>query len=626
MEINEFINKKRFIAFISFISIFLLLLIFQFSRYMLFREVKVRTPSVITKRGNIYDRNKKILAVQTTLYNLSVNKDLIKNEIETAHIISPIIGISEDKIIEKIRETSSNFVYIKKRISETEKEALLASIEANDIEGLSVDPLFNRTYPADTLASTVIGFLGDDGRGLTGVEYSLQKVLSPPSSSEGYDGVGYDVYLSIDANIQYMMEQRASKVMKETACEGLMFLAVDAKGGDMLGYVSAPSPSLANFTSSKEEERFDRPANFIYEPGSVFKIFSLASFLELGATFDGDEYICDGHFDFQSSRTKTKIPPITCLRSHGSITPKDIIRVSCNDGIAQIADKVDSRSFYNMLLNFGFGSQTGINLPGETIGILNMPKSWSLRTKHTIAMGQEIGVSALQIVQAATAIANDGNMLRLSLISKVEDKDGDAVYVHHPQIIRRVISDYNAHLILDYMQVASREGGTGWRASINGVPIAVKTGTAQMANKNGIGYSPDDFVASCIGIFPKDDPKIILYLACVRPRGKTTYGELIAAPAISDVASDIIDYLGFSRSNAQTIEHTGKIAIEDEKEQLLIDSVMPNLIGKSKKQMLSLLKNTKYKISINGDGYVYRQFPSEGSSLNAGDKIELYLK
>lgn len=209
MEVNSFIKKGRFIFFISALLIFLALLLLQFSRYMLLRTLTQKSPKIITKRGNIYDRNKKILAVQTTLYNLSANKDLIKDEVEVARVICPIIGISEDNFVKKIRDVSSNFVYIKKRISENEKDALIAAIETNEIDGLSIDPIFNRTYPEDTLASTVVGFLGDDGLGLTGVEYSLQKVLSPPSSIEGYDGIGYDVYLSIDANIQYIMEKKS---------------------------------------------------------------------------------------------------------------------------------------------------------------------------------------------------------------------------------------------------------------------------------------------------------------------------------------------------------------------------------------------------------------------------------
>lgn len=619
------ISKKRFIFFVICLLIFVVLLLGQFAKYMLFRELKQKPAKIITKRGNIYDRNKRILAVQTTLYNLSVNKDLIRDELECAKIISPIIGVSEEQFINKIRRASSNFVYIKKRISENEKEVLLSAIELNELEGLSVDPIFNRTYPENTLASTVVGFLGDDGLGLTGIEYSLQKVLSPPPSSEGYDGVGYDVYLSIDANIQYVMEKVASNVMQETNCEGLMFLAVEGKTGEVLGYVSAPSASLSNFTSSKVEERFDRPANFIYEPGSVFKIFSIASFLQLGTTHDGDEYVCDGHFDFENTRNKVKVHPIKCLHRHGIVTPRDIIRLSCNDGIAQIADKTDNSEFYKMLVSFGFGSQTGVNLPGETIGILNSPKYWSVRSKHTIAMGQEIGVSALQIAQAATAITNEGALLKLSLISKVEDKDGDVVYSHSPNVIRHVISKENAALVLDYMHSASKQGGTGWRASINGVPIAVKTGTAQMANKNESGYSDTDFVASCIGIFPSDDPKIILYLACVRPIGKT-YGEVIAAPAISQVANEIIDYLGMARENAPSVEHSGKVVIKTEEENVQIKDIMPSLIGKSKKQLLNVLKEKRYKIVLNGDGYIYKQTPKSGTRLKEGDEIELYLR
>lgn len=623
MEVNKFISKLRFIIFSAFVLFFVALLINQFARYMIFRELKIIEPKIMTRRGSIYDRNKRILAVQTTLYNLSANKNLIKDPSEYAEILSSVIDIPKNKLSERLQKSKSNFVYLKKRISESEKDLILNVIEENSLEGLQLEPIFNRTYPENNLASTVVGFFGDDGKGLAGVEYSLQNILSPPPETNGYDGNGYDVYLSIDGNIQYTMEKIAAKVMKETRAEGLMFIAADAETGEILSYVNEPSAGLSEFTKSTNEQRFDRPANFIYEPGSVFKIFSMASFLELGTARDGDTYGCDGHFHFYDSKGRVSASPITCLHSHGTVTPRDIIRVSCNDGIAQIADKTNGNDFYAKLTEFGFGSKTDIQLPGEAVGILAAPASWSARTKHTIAMGQEVGVSALQIVRAATAIANKGYILRLSLISKIEDKDGAAVYVHKPKKESRVISEKNSKLILNYMQTAST-GGTGWRASINGVPIAVKTGTAQMANKGKPGYSKTDFVASCIGIFPADEPKIILYMAVIKPVGKT-YGEVIAAPAISEAADEIIDYLGLERENAPTVGHTGRVAVKNTS-QIIIKNKMPDLTGTSKRQLLKLVTEGRFKIVLKGEGYVSAQYPPPGAPIKEGERIELLLE
>lgn len=279
-----------FLFFVFCIFIFLALLINQFAKYMLFTELKIKEPKIVTKRGAIYDRNKRILAVQTTLYNLSANKNLIKSPVEYSKILAPIIDIPQDELTNKIQNSKSNFIYLKKRISGSEKDLLVTAIEGHKLDGLQLEPVFNRTYPENSLASTVVGFLGDDGRGLTGVEYSLQNILSPPPETEGYNGSGYDVYLSIDGNIQYAMEKIAAKTMEETKAEGLMFLAADSETGEILAYVNEPSANLSDFTRSGSEERFDRPANFIYEPGSVFKIFSTAAFLELETAHDGDLY------------------------------------------------------------------------------------------------------------------------------------------------------------------------------------------------------------------------------------------------------------------------------------------------------------------------------------------------
>ncbi len=619
MEINKFISKYRFLFFIACVLIFVVLLLYQFAKFMVMRQPEIVTPKVATERGTIYDRNKRILAVQTTFYNLYADKTLIKNTAECVAVLAPFLQIGESEILEKIQNSKSNFIYLKKRITESEKDLIKMALDENKITGIRFEASFNRTYPENKLASTVVGFLGDDGKGLTGCEYSLQNILSPPPETKGYTGKGYDVYLSLDGNIQYMLEKITAQTMKETSAEAAIFIAADAKTGEILAYVNEPCASLANFINSTPEQRFDRPANFVYEPGSVFKIFSMAAFLELGTTADNAVYECDAKFEFNHKKVK----PITCLRRHGSVTPRDIIRVSCNDGIAQIADETNKNDFYNKLSQFGFGAKPNIELPGETAGLFSDPKYWSIRTKHTIAMGQEIGVSALQIVKAATVFTNSGSLVNLSLISKITDKDGNIAYLHKPKKGNRVISKKNADLLLSYMRTGSVEG-IAWRASINGVPIAVKTGTAQMAEKNGKGYSKTDFISSCIGIFPADDPKVILYMVVVKPVGEI-YGSIVAAPAISKASNDIIDYLGLARENAPTVEHTGKVAIT-ENEPIELGDTMPNLIGVPKRLLLKIIVQDNYTVKINGDGYVVSQSPEPGTPLEKGMTIKLNLK
>ncbi|UTC63495.1 transpeptidase family protein [Treponema sp. OMZ 787] len=618
-EVDSFIPKGRFLVFIGLLILFTGLLILQFARYMIMKEPIVLKPKIVTERGTIYDRNKKILAVQTTVYNLYADKTLMKNPADAAKALAPVLMQNESVLLEKIQDSKSNFLYLKKRMSESERDLVKTVIEENKLSGIRFESVFNRTYPENTLASTVVGFLGDDGRGKTGIEYSLQNILSPPPETKGYTGKGYDVYLSIDGNIQYMLEKLISKTMEETKAESAVFLAADAKTGEILAYVNSPSASLANFIESTPAQRLDRPANYVYEPGSVFKIFSMAAFLELGSTKDGQTYDCNALFEFN----RPNVRPITCLKTHGRVSPRDVIRLSCNDATAQIADITEKNAFYEKIKLFGFGSKTNIELPGESAGLLAAPQNWSIRTKHTIAMGQEIGVSALQLVEAATAFTNGGSTIRLSLISKVADKEENIVYLHKPSVVNKVISEKNADLLLSYMTTGSIEG-IAWRASINGVPIAVKTGTAQMANEKGGGYSKTDFISSCIGIFPADDPKIILYTAVIKPVGQI-YGSVVAAPVISEASNEIIDYLGLARENAPTVEHTGRIPISENKPVVLKDK-MPDLTGVPKKLLLELLLQKDFAVKITGDGYVTSQTPPPGTPLKKGMKIELNLE
>ena len=625
MELNHFISKKRIIFFTGILLIFTGVLVAKYARAMLGSEPEERIVKKTRERGAILDRNGKILAAATTLYNLSVNKTLIGDVNRLVNILSPILEISESELLDKIQDSKSNFLYLKKKLSENEKDILKDAIQEYELKGLRLEAIANRIYPENALASTLIGYLGDDGKGLAGIEYSMQNILSPPEGTAGADGNGYTVALTIDASIQYMLQQIAERTMKSAKAEAVIFLAADAKTGEILAYISEPSVDLAHFASSTQEERFDRPAYFIYEPGSVFKIFSIASFLELGTTKDTDIYTCDAQFAFKPRRANEKKDQniIRCLRVHGQVTPRDILRFSCNDGMAQIADKTDAAAFAEKLRAFGFGKKTGLELPGEAAGIFAPVSSWSARTKHTIAFGQEIGVTSLQIVQAATAFTNKGKTLKLSLLSEILDSAGKPVYRHKPKPLEQVISAKTAKTVLGYMQTAADEG-TGSRASIKGVPIAVKTGTAQMAQADGRGYSPTDYLSSCIGIFPVDDPQIILYMAVIRPVGET-YGSLVAAPAISEAANAIIDFRGMGRTNAPNVTHTGIIQ-SHRQTPVTVGDTMPDLRGTPKRLLLDLLSRTDITVKLTGDGYVTTQSPAAGTPVVKGMIIELTLE
>ena len=613
-------RKYRYFFVFFVVAILILALLFQFGTFMLTGETSpLRISKPTTVRGSIYDQNGSLLALQTKLYNLSANKTLVNDPLLCAKVLSPVICLTEDEILKKFDLAQANFLYIKKKMTESEKAKVAEIIREENLKGLMLEEILNRTYPENTLASTVIGFLGDDGYGLAGIEYSAQNILSPPENTEGYTGRGFNIYLTLDNPIQYILHKKAEAAMKTWQAEGIIFLAANAKTGEILGYVSEPSPDLNNYTKSTPDKLIDRTSNYTYEPGSVFKIFTAASLLELGFINENTSYYCSGTYNFKNSA----VAPITCLAPHGNVTIEGVIQNSCNCGIAHFSESCPNSAFYNKLREFGFGTKTGIELPGESAGIFATPDKWTLRTKPTVAFGHAIGVTALQLVEAATVFANGGERRGISLISKITDADGKILYLHEPRTLSKPVSAKIASDMLKYM---AAEKGIGRKAGLKDVPMAVKTGTAQIP-EGKLGYSKTDFIASCIALFPANAPQIIVYMAVVKPKGMI-YGSQVVAPVIGETASEIIDRYGMTREGTINIQHSGRIAAKPE-ESITVGKTMPNVIGKSKKELQILFNSdisSRLKILFEGEGYVYEQTPKEGTALTDGMTVILKFR
>jgi cell division protein FtsI (penicillin-binding protein 3) len=621
MALNGFVSVKRLIFLGSVTALVFLVIVSAYARHMLFGQPDAASLSIPIERGSILDRNGKILAIETTLYNIAITRSAITDKPLFAELLAPAVGLEKNDLLARIEGPGNDFFYLKKKISEGEKEAIEEIIHESRLRGIRLEPLMSRTYPENQLASHIVGFLGDDGTGLTGVEYSFQDILSPQGVKAEGKGIPYNVMLTIDGNIQYELEKIARKTMDDTKAEAVMMIAAEAKTGEILAYISEPSANLNGFTRESDTARFDRPALYAYEPGSVFKVFSIAALLDMGAVKDKQSFFCDGAYTLTTARGERV--NIKCLDHHGWVTPREVIKLSCNDGTAQMTEGASSATFEAKLRAFGFGAKTGIELPGETTGLFYPTASWSLRSKPTIAIGQEISVSALQMVEAATVLANGGKRVKLTLLSKLFTPEGSVAYEHVPKELDQVVSSETASLMLSYMQTTS-ESGTGTRASVGDVPMAVKTGTAQMLNTEKNGYSQSDYISSCIGIFPANDPTVILYIAIVKPVGET-YGGRVAAPVISTAANSIIDYLGIGRAHATSVKHTGIIPVQGNRAAEIGDT-MPNLAGVSKRMLTPLLAREDITVIIEGDGYVVSQSPDPGTAIEKGMTIELRLE
>ena len=624
---NQFFKIKQTVFFFIFCGICLLVLLFTYAKLSLQPVTPVAQNMPAVERGSIVDRSGFPLAVQTNFYHVGVSvknlRDNNKMKTRFANDVAPLLEMLPEEVLEII-STDRSFVYLKKKVTQAMYEPLKQLTDEKGYNFVSYEKIPGRNYPNHALASQLIGYMGDDGKGLAGIEFSQQSILSPTGTDENGEQLqGKNVFLSIDANLQYKLEQIAHKTMNETQAESMMLIAADCNTGEVLSYISLPSADLNEYGSSGIEAKIDRPAMTAYEPGSVFKIFTVGIVYDEHGISPNDSFFCDGTYEKRLANGETI--RIKCLEHHGWCTPKDGLRYSCNDVLGQISDRIGEDEFMTRIRMLGFGKKTGVELPGETSGSVKDTTSslWSARSKPTIAIGQEISVSALQMVQAATSIGNGGVPVQLTFIHKITNKDGTTYYEHEPEYKDRVFSKNTADYILSCMETTAKSG-TGSRANLRDVDIGVKTGTAQMADKINGGYSDTDFLSSCIAIFPVDEPQIVLYIVVEKAKGET-YGGRIVAPVIGEAADIIIDHLGMSRGGAASLEQSGVITISSS-QGIQVGSLVPDFTGKSKRELLPLMERTDIRLNINGSGWVTSQSPEPGTPVTENMVIELNLE
>jgi cell division protein FtsI (penicillin-binding protein 3) len=608
--------KRRYIIVFSLMGVGALYLLYHYANLIFNGELPsaARQQTTAAERGAILDRNGRFLALQIRFADVSVWRPSINNIDVLANEIAPILEMSPAEIRSKINASESNFLFLKRQIDDPAARRLSALLEEKRIRGVMVQPITGRLYPEKNLASQVIGFAGDRNTGLEGIEYSFNSILNGVDNN----GKGSHIYLTIDTYIQNILEDIAMRTMDETGSEAVMLLAMDPRSGDILGSVSLPDFDPNNFSVSNEISRMNRPVIWAYEPGSVFKVFSLAALMDSGAISGDSVFYCNG--TYVSSRGSQ----INCLGAHGRVTAREIIINSCNAGAAYASDNLGNNAFYQLISNYGFGSRTGAGSPGETAGYLVSSANWSDRSKPTLAIGQEIAVSAYQMLQAASAIANDGILVPPRIVSKIVSADGRTETIWESGEARRVLKAETARAMRSYMVDTASIIGTGWRAAVNDLSIAVKTGTAQLIDPVTRRYSDTDFIASCIALLPAESPSLVLYIAIIKPKGEI-FGGRIAAPAIREAAESLINYTGIPRGRNEQINHPPSIVIPAGSLPDIEDHV-PDFTGLAKRVLLPLLLRDDINVEIRGDGWVRRQNPPPGEPVTRGMSIILELE
>lgn len=503
-----------------------------------------RTISLTPGRGRILDRHGYVLAQTIEVESLYARPPEVSVDRRSTVMIASALGMAPDEIGEKLR-SDKPFVWVQRQVLPVMAERL----KSLGIEGIGFLTEGRRFYPNRVLAGQVIGFVGVDSQGLEGAEHQFDDVLRGPARSliverdargrevlveeSGPSGSGSDVYLTIDKDIQYVLEKELGDGVDRFAARGGTAIALDPGTGEVLGLAVVPAFNPNSFSRYGPATWRNKGIADAFEPGSTFKAFLLGAALEAGVTRLDDIYYCEnGAYAVGENIIKDD------ERKYGWLSLKQIIKVSSNIGASKVGERLGKERFFRFIKAFGFGDRTGIDLPGEASGRVHPARSWPRVSLRTISFGQGVAVTPLQMTAALASIANGGLLLRPHILRRIVDGTGAISREETPFVVRRVISPDTAGKVTSVLTAVVEEGGTGERAKLSGFDVAGKTGTAQKPDLSGGGYAKDKHVASFMGFFPARDPRIVLFVMIDEPR-VSPYGGVVAAPVFRQIAEKL---------------------------------------------------------------------------------------
>jgi cell division protein FtsI (penicillin-binding protein 3) len=499
------------------------------------------------KRGTVYDRNLREMAITIDVTSIAVRPSRIEQPQHTAKALAKILKADRRKILKKLK-AKSPFVWIKRQANPKET----AAVKALALAGIEFVPERKRFYPNKTLASQALGFTGLDGYGLEGIEFAYDRYLRGTDSSQMvykdalgqvFDkrqsaaslNTGHNIILTIDRTIQYIAESALEESVNEFSARSGMAIVMDPQTGAILAMAHVPLFNPNAYMDFNKELWRNRAITDPFEPGSTMKIFSAAAAIESGDIKAHDIFFCE------NGAYKIGRNVVHDIKKHGWLSLQQIIKYSSNIGAVKISEKLGRKRLHAMYRKFGFGAKTGIDSPGETAGSLMPYKRWTTVDTGAISFGYGVAVSALQMVTAASAIANDGVLMKPYFVQAITDQNHEPLKQLQPQKVRRVISIQTARTVRAIMKTVINEGGTGVNAALEGYTVCGKTGTARKLDENGI-YSKSKYMASFIGFTPAEKPRLTIVVVIDEPQG-AYYGGTVAAPVFRRIARETLHYL-----------------------------------------------------------------------------------
>jgi cell division protein FtsI (penicillin-binding protein 3) len=619
-----------------------------------------RSVTLPPSRAPILDRNGAELAISVMVPSVYADPRDVKNPDSAAAVLAPVLGLEEPDLLGKLA-SSRHFVWLKRRVG-PETAGAVRSLE---LEGIFVTKESKRFYPNRRLASHVLGFAGYDSVGLEGIELEFNddligasQVMSGLRDAMGRlilaDGLqetspSYEnsVVLSIDKAIQTITEEELRSTAQLFEANSAMAVVVRPATGEVLAIASYPDFDPNHYGTFSAAERRSRALTDRFEPGSTMKIFTMAAALASGKVKPSDVVFCENG--------RYTIDDLVIHDAHrdGWLTPLQILQRSSNVGAAKVAALIGKRQLYRYLSRFGFGTRTGVPFPGETAGFLRHYSRWYPVDLASIAFGHGISVSGLQLAMALSAVANGGRLLEPILVKKVVSKNGTVIKEFKPRLKRKVIDGRTARILTSMLVAVTEEGGTGTEASLEGFPVAGKTGTAQKVDFVTGGYAQDQWTASFIGFVPADDPKLAIVVIVDDPV-INYYGGVVAAPTFKRIADRSLRYMGIApygpgkikkapqeqeAEEAPAGEQDGDpSAVDPDADPAIVqvaplepvcvgDCVqVPEFTGKGLVWVLETAQCAGVVPSISGAGRVSSQSPAAGTPVPRGTRVSLKME
>jgi len=597
-----------------------------------------RTDRIVlpARRGTLYDRHGTPLAVTQETYHVGIARNELRRPSADWALIARRLGLSEGAVR---RARDRRYAYFAGPYASVQVEPL------RRVRGVHLEPVLNRFYPSAGLAQAMIGRLGDDGRGASGLERTLDSLLAgtpgaavvlKDRAGRAYESparliadpvAGHDVVLTLDGELQEIAERALDEALRR----------MDAEGGDVVMLDPASGEILA--VAARREGGATRASAFIdaYEPGSTAKVFAAAGLLERDRVGPAETVTGDG------GRYVTPDRVIEDDKDHRLVrmTLADAIRVSSNVGTVKFATRLTPEEQFETLRAFGFGAPTGVEFPSESPGRLRLPRDWTRLSAASLAMGYELAATPLQVAVAYGALANGGVLLQPTLVREIRAPDGAVAYRHRPEPVRRAVSRETAAHLRELLAGAV-EAGTGTEAALTDFPLAAKTGTSRRVVEGR--YVPGEYVASFAAIFPADEPQLVLVVKIDNPRKGSYFAAQTAAPVTRSVLEQALAArtTALDRSRLATAIPPAPQAPLDEDAGVVPYVVawpyrpdttasapartVPDVSGRTVREAVLTLHRRGFRVVLRGWGTADRTWPAAGERAPAGALVTLFAE